>query len=421
MSNIVETKMRDAPWLGPEAPLGNREGGRDCHVCRTSAEKRLLLEIADMAPAISRRAGEMEAQRCIPRDLVDTLQSVGVFRLFVPRSHGGLELDLPAGIRIIEALARIDGSVGWTAMIGSTIHIIAGLLPRETYERIYGNGPDVLFAGSSQPVGTAEAADDGWRVKGRWPFASGCLHADWMIAMCVMTRNGKPLLGDDGKPLLRGFAMPASAWQIEDTWHVAGLEATGSHHIAFADKLVPAGHFFDFLNGASCLRGPLYQTAREVLPVMHGAFAVGVARGALDELLAFAGTGRQQLHAPVAMRDSEIFQGELGRIEAELRAAEALHRAQAASHWRHALAGTLRDEARFLEATQAGIWISAACVRVVDACFELAGGSAAYDSSPLQRRLRDMRVGAQHAAVHRRHYLGAGKRLLASASPSPVH
>ena len=143
-----------------------------------------------------------------------------------------------------------------------------------------------------------------------------------------------------------------------------------------------------------------------------------MARGALDELLALAGTGRQQMFSAVAMRDSEVFQSELGRIEAELKAAEALHRAQAASHWRHALAGTLKDEARFVEATQTAIWISTACVHIVDACFELGGGSSIYDTSPLQRRLRDMRTGAQHSVVHRRHYLNAGNRLLPSPLPT---
>ena len=231
--------------------------------------------------------------------------------------------------------------------------------------------------------------------------------------------DGKPLLGNDGNPLMRGFIMPAAEWQIEDTWHVAGLKATGSHHIAFKDKIVPTENFFDLMKGASCLQGPLHQTVREVMPIVHSAFSVGVARGALDELLALAGTGRQQLHTAVAMRDLETFQGELGRVEAELRAAQALLRVQAASHWRHALAGTLRDEARFVEATQAGIWIAGACTRVVDACFELAGASAIYETSPLQRRMRDMRVGAQHAIVHPRHYPNVGKQLL--ASPPSLH
>jgi alkylation response protein AidB-like acyl-CoA dehydrogenase len=91
------------------------------------------------------------------------------------------------------------------------------LLPRETYEQVYQNGPDAIIAGSSQPAGTAEAAAGGWRVNGRWPFASGCQHADWMFGACVMTEGGKPLAGEAGPSLVRGFFLPARDWQIEDT------------------------------------------------------------------------------------------------------------------------------------------------------------------------------------------------------------
>jgi alkylation response protein AidB-like acyl-CoA dehydrogenase len=112
------------------------------------------------------------------------------------------------------------------------------------------------------------------------------------------------------------------------------------------------------------------------------------------------------------MRESEIFQAELGRVAAEVRAARAVLQIQAASHWRHALAGTLKDEALFIEGTQTAIWIATTCVRAADACFALGGGSVVYDSSPLQRRLRDLHVAAQHAAVQQRHYVGAGKLRL---------
>jgi alkylation response protein AidB-like acyl-CoA dehydrogenase len=387
----------------------------DFDVCKAVAANRLLADIRGLAPALRARAAEMEAERRIPHDVVETLKAIGVFRLFVPRSHGGLELDLPKGLGIITALARIDGSIGWTAMIGNGAHLFAALLPRETYDQVYHNGPHVMIAGVSQPAGTAEATEGGWRVSGRWPFASGCLHADWMGGLCVMTaKDGQPLPAADGGkgPLVRGFFMPARDWQIDDTWHVAGLKATGSHHIVFRDKVVPVENFFDLANGMPCLLRPLYQSLLEVLPLFHGAFAIGLARGALDELIELAGTGRQQLHAARPMRDSETFQGELGRVAADLRAAEAFHRVQAASHWRRALAGTLKDEALLAEATQAGIWIAATCVRVVDAYFALAGGSAVYETSPLQRRLRDMHTAAQHATVQQRHYVGAGKFLL---------
>jgi alkylation response protein AidB-like acyl-CoA dehydrogenase len=96
--------------------------------------------------------------------------------------------------------------------------------------------------------------------------------------------------------------------RIEDTWYVAGLKGTGSHHIALRETLVPAANFFDFIDGAACLPGPLYQAVPQLVRLLHGASSVGMAEGALDELVALANTGRQQLGAPVPMRDSEIFQ-----------------------------------------------------------------------------------------------------------------
>jgi alkylation response protein AidB-like acyl-CoA dehydrogenase len=377
----------------------------------------MLADIRDLAPGVTARAAEIEAERRIPLDLVEKLRSIGVFRMLVPRSHGGLELDLPLALDVIAALGRIDGSVGWTAMIGNGGDIFAPLLTRETYDLVYQNGPDAIIAGSIQPAGTAEAAHAGWRVNGRWPFASGCLHADWMVGLCVVTEGGKPLsgpAGEPGPPLVRGFMMPARDWQIEDTWHVAGLKGTGSHHIVLRNALVPRANSFDLANGVPCLPGPLYQAVLQFLPLLHGANTVGMAEGALDELVALANTGRQQLRAAVPMRDSEIFRFDLGRIAADVRAARAFLEAQAASLWRHALAGTLKDEALFTQSTQTATWLVTTCVRVADACFTLGGGSALYETSPLQRRLRDLHAAAQHAVAHQRHYMDAGKLLLHS-------
>jgi indole-3-acetate monooxygenase len=135
---------------------------------------RLLLDIQDLAPDIAARAAEIEAARDMPNDLVEALRSIGIFRMFVPQSHGGLELDLPDGFKVLRALARIEASVGWTATISSVTQIFAPLMQRDIYDEVYRNGPDVIMAGSNQPGGTAEAAQGGWRVSGRWPLASGC-------------------------------------------------------------------------------------------------------------------------------------------------------------------------------------------------------------------------------------------------------
>jgi alkylation response protein AidB-like acyl-CoA dehydrogenase len=384
----------------------------------TNTAKRLLADIRELAPDITSRAGEIEAARRLPLDLVEALRSIGVFRVFVPQSHGGLELDLPTALEIMGTLGRIDGSVGWTAMIGSASAIFAPLLPRETYEQVYQNGP-VIIAGSTQSAGTAEAAAGGWRVNGRWPFASGCQHADWMLGLCVMTEGGKPLPGGAEPSLVRGFFLPARQWQIEDTWYAAGLKGTGSHHIALRDTVVPTANFFDLASGVPCIPGPLYQAVPQLLPLLHGAITVGIAEGALDELVELANTGRQQFRAAVPMQDSETFQGELGRVAAEVRAARAFLQVQAASHWRHALAGTLKDEALLTQGTQTAIWLATTCVRAADACFALGGSSALYETSPLQRRLRDLHAAGQHAAAQQRHYVSAGKLLLGGSVDRP--
>jgi alkylation response protein AidB-like acyl-CoA dehydrogenase len=219
--------------------------------------------------------------------------------------------------------------------------------------------------------------------------------------------------------LFRAFFLPARDWQIEDTWYVAGLKDTGSHHIALRDTLVPAANFFDLEGGVPCQPGPLYRAVRQVLPLLHGAVSVGMAEGAVDELVGLANTGRQQLRAAVPMRESETFQGELGRVGADLRAARAFLQAQAASHWRHALAGTLRDEALLTQGTQTATWLATTCVRVADACFALGGSSALYETSPLQRRLRDLHAAAQHAFAQQRNNASAGKLLLRGAVVSP--
>jgi len=380
-----------------------------------NAANRILSDIHDLAPQLGARVAEFEAARRIPPDVVSTLRSIGVFRMFVPRSHDGLALDLPAAADIIAALARIDGSLGWIVMIASNASLCAPLLPRETYDDIYRHGPDVIFAGSTQPLGTLDATDSGWRVSGRWPFASGCQHADFIIGAGTRTERGKPLCEatSEGVPLPPVcFMLPAREWQIEDTWRVSGLRATGSHHIAIKDATAAATQIFTLAEIAPCVPGPLYGSLLQVASMLMSAVAVGIAEAALDDIIAYADTGRRQQYAPAPMRDSETFHGELGRAAVDVRAARAFFESENARYWRRALAGTHDAPAFHAEVKQGAIWLTATCIDATMACFALGGGSAIYDGSPLQRRLRDLQAVGQHAVVQRRHYADAGKMLL---------
>ncbi|MEX3694110.1 acyl-CoA dehydrogenase family protein [Paraburkholderia sp. BR14263] len=412
-SNALHESDRPVP-KGHQAEIQAPSDDEGLEISSVAAG-RILDAIRDLAPDMLARVTEIEAGRCMPSDLIEKLRSIGVFRVFVPRSRGGLELDLPWGMEVISALARLDGSVGWTAMIGISSAIMSPRLPRQTYDLMYQEKSDIIIASVSMPGGTAEKVPGGWQISGRWPFASCCRNADWMAGLCVMSEGGKPLLGpagDAGPALVRGVALPASAWHIEDTWHASGLRGTGSHHIALQNVLASEANFFDFPAGASCEPGPLYQAWRHLQSVLIGAVCIGIAEGALSDVAELAQSGRQQLRAPAPMRDSEMVLGELGRIEADVRAARAAMQVQAESHWRHALAGTLNGQALYSEGIQTGIWIATICARAAHACFTLAGGVAVYESSPLQRRLRDLQAAAQHAMVHQRHYAEAGRMML---------
>jgi len=375
--------------------------------------KRVLADIRELAPKITARAAEIENRRQLPPDILKTLRSIGAFRLFVPQSHNGLELDLPEALEIIAALARIDGALGFAVGISNGNDLFAALLPLETYQLIYQEGPDVIIAGSVTPAGTAETADVGSRVSGRWQFTSGCQHADWTFGFCVLTERGEPIADQNGMPMVRGFFLPTRDWQMEDAWYAPGLKGAGSHHIGLKDTLIPTANMFDLADGGPCQSGPLYQAVPQLVPLLHAAICVGIAEGALDELIVHANTGRQQQVDKPIWR-TELFQNKIGQLAADLRAARAFLLVQAIGHWRHARAGTLRDEALLIQSAQTAIWLATTCARLADASFALAGGSALDDASPLQRRLLDLRAAAQHAIAQQRNYASAGKLLLDS-------
>jgi alkylation response protein AidB-like acyl-CoA dehydrogenase len=377
---------------------------------------RLLGDIQKLAPQIRPRAAEMESTGQIPRDMIDSLKSTGAFRIFAPRSYGGFELDLPDGLEIIQATARIESSVGWTVMISAGNGLMASLLRRQTRDQIYQTGPDVIFAGSLRVEGTAEATPDGWLINGRWPFASACQHADWIYGLCIMAEAGKPLLGPSGERLVRGCFLPSRHWQIKNTWQVAGLKATGSHDIELTDVVVPESRFFNPVDEPKQQVRPLYKVPKPYLPLMLASSLVGMAAGALDEIIQLANTGWQPHHAPSPMRNSEHFQAEIGRIGAELKAARCYLQVQAASHWNHALDGTLKLEPFFTHALEAAAWTASRCTGIANVCFALGEGYAVYESSGLHRRLRDVQVGAQHYIAQKRQFIRAGKLLLESGS-----
>jgi alkylation response protein AidB-like acyl-CoA dehydrogenase len=361
-----------------------------------------VLEAArDLAPEIARRAPEIEAGRRLPPDLVAALRSAGVFRMLVPRAFGGDAVDFPVSAAVLEELAGADGAVGWTAMIGCETAQIFCLLPRPTFERIYRAGPDVICAGAFAPEGVAEPGPGGLRARGRWGFASGCQHADWLFGNCAVQSSGP------GPPPLRCVALPAERWQIHDTWRVLGLRGTGSHDIELPETVVPEDQTFQLFGGVPTLAGPHFAAPLAQFSLHIGCVALGIARGALDDLVTLARGGKRRLYAASSLAESPLFQHALGRAALDLEAARALLFGRVAEFWADACAGAVPPE-RVPHFLSAVAWTADTCARVVGACYRAGGGSALREASPLQRRLRDIQTLTQHASVQDSVFTTAG-------------
>jgi indole-3-acetate monooxygenase len=385
----------------------------------TTEAARLLAAVSDLAPLLGARSEDIEQARRIPRDIADRLGRLGLFRTLVPRSHGGFELSVPEVVPLIETLSAADSSVGWVAMIATVSQLFVSRLPRATYDQVYADGSDVMVVGAGTPAGRAEVIDGGYRVSGRWPLVSGCQNAQWIVGHCVVCREGEPLMSGQG-PTTRFVIAPAARWRVEETWLASGLAGTGSHHVILDNVEIPDASTLDLFHDPSCVPGPLESPPGPFTPTFHAAVAVGIATAAVADLVSLAGAGRRQLFAVIDLRDSPVFQHALGRLSAELRAARALLEVQAERLWRRAVAGTLDDKVDFADALQGSAWIHAACTNVVSDCYTLAGASAVLNTSPLQRRLRDIHAARQHVFAQERFYASVGKNALGFAPVHPI-
>jgi alkylation response protein AidB-like acyl-CoA dehydrogenase len=352
----------------------------------TDARAATLEAVQALAPEFRVRAAEGEALRTMPADLAVRVKRAGLFRLALPRALGGWELDPATLVEIIEQLSCADGSAGWSVFIGNSTAFFAWLEPGVARDMI---GGDVGFASTSMfgPYGQAVAngADD-VAVSGRWPFNSGCPHAEWLqVGVSV-----------PGEANWQFAFVPRHLATIEDTWHAMGLRGTGSHHLSMAEVHVPREHLAAPLFEPARHDGPLWRLPGFSLATIFGlGFPLGVARRALDEFSALAGRKSRGDGTRTLSQDGHV-QAQVAAAEAGLRAARAFALDTIGEIWMTACAGdppSVEQRGRLLLVSSQAM---RAAVQAVDTSFYLAGAGAVYDDQPLQRCFRDIHTANQH-------------------------
>jgi alkylation response protein AidB-like acyl-CoA dehydrogenase len=371
----------------------------------------VLDRLAPLLPGIAARAAEIEQARQLPADLAQQLVEAGVFKLCVPLSLGGGEAHPRVLLEAIETTARADGSVGWNVMIGATSGTTAAYLAPAAAQRIHGS-PKAVTGGIFAPRGKAVREGDGWRVSGTWQWASGNAQVQWMKAGCIAWEDGRPRMLRDGVPEVLTVYLPRESLTFADNWHVSGLCGTGSCDMSVEDLLVPAEQALSLVRDRPRVDTALYRfPVFGLLAMGCAAVALGIARGAIDDLVTLAGAKVPTLaRRPLAERTAT--QADIARAEAGVRAARAFLLEAIDAAWADAEAGTSIPLDRRMALRLAATHATEAATRAVDACYTLAGGSSVYRTSPLQRRFRDIHVITQHMMVAPPSYEVAGRVVL---------
>ena len=368
----------------------------------TQHRDEILDAVAALAPTIRAAGDRIEAERRVPDEIVQGLADAGVLRMMLPRRVGGDELDPASAFAVIEALSRIDGSVGWVAMIAAgTPAFVVPWLPDDVTYALLGQDLSRLMVGALAPRGRAVAVDSGYRVSGRWPFGSGCEHARWLASGAVVHDGDTPRLDERGQPVRRLVLLPQESCTIHDTWHVAGLRGTGSHDYSADDLFVPHEHAVDHSLPKHHDR-PLY--AVKFLLIAHAAHALGVARHALDAF--------QEQAARGGLRERPLAQLRLAQAEALVSSSRTYVLSAVDDAWQTANAGvspSIAQRAAIRLAITNAVQSAAEAVRLL---YDAAGGASIYTSSPLERLFRDIHVTTQHAVVATPSYELLGRALL---------
>jgi len=376
-----------------------------------------LVRARALGPAIRAAADEIERTRRIPEPLLTRLHDSGLLRLFLPRAYGGGEVEPGQYLAAVMEVSRHDASIGWNMFVANSSALIAPHVPPETAAEIFGN-PRTIIAWGPPNTCRARAVPGGYRVSGRWDFASGCRQALWMgMHGHVEEADGTLRLNPAGRPTVRTLLFAADKAALIDTWNTIGLRGTASDSYTVEDLFVPeafSGTRED--PGGRSIPGPLYAFT------MQGLYAVGVAgvglgaaREMLSELIRLAAAKTPRGLARLA--DQPLIQAEIARAEARLGSAEAYLRSVLAEIYARAdrwAAIDAEDRARVRLACANAIQ---GAIEVADAIYKAAGVDAIFPGSPFERRFRDIHTLSQQIQSRSSHFEAVGRILLGTDDP----
>jgi len=392
-----------APLLSPadRIELSHRNGKLKAPTVEEIEEttSAIIARINAIAPTIREHQPEADEKRAMPEASYRALRDTGALHLAIPRQYGGFETSIASQLRISAAVAAIDGSAGWLTALFNVSAWGVSIFAERARDDVFGD-PECTACGVLMPTGIAIPVEGGYRVTGRWAYASGSDHATW-ANLAVLVNRG------DGAPVdVAGVLIPRADYRLEDTWFSSGMRATASNTIVVEDVLVP-GHravsLRDAVNNPRCdeyREHPLYRAALgPVLALSLVGPQLGMGRAALDYVIANAGLKGIAYTGYPRQADSVGFQLQVARAASKIDTAH-LHAFRAAAD--------IDDAARRgddLDASARGR-VRGDCAVAIESITEALsilmsahGASGFASTSPLQRIWCDSNIAARHAVL----------------------
>ena len=390
----------------------------------TSLNGKDLVQTANkLGSVLNQNINEEENNGRLSPSVVKALKEAGFYKLFLPKSLGGLEADPLTVAKVVEEVASHNTAAGWSLMVANTTLLMLSRIPEKGIDEIFGNDPDSFIAGTVHPPMMATRSEGGYVINGRNPLVSNVHEAQWLMVLALVIENGQPKMVD-GHPEILGIYMKAGDCKIIDTWQVIGMHATDSNDIEAKDVFVPDQRVCYLMHEFK--PGPHFEKPLYHFPAAGGNIAcllapvsLAVASNAINELKAIA-SKKTPLGSMVPIRDRGVIQRKLGIAEALVRSSRAYLHEAIEKCWQITSAG----ESVSLEA-KAGLALAAAhtnqsCVQAVELMYTAAGSSGIYKRSKMAHYLSDAQVLRQHGFMNESRYETAAQVFLGLPPDLPI-
>ena len=388
-------------------------------------EQPVVQAAAAIKPALRQYQDEIERAQRFPQELVEQLRDAGCYRMTVPQSLGGLQLDPLSYLRVVELMAEGCGSVGWNLANNGIVQLISLGLPDEGVAELYANGPSTPGAGTAvQGGGEAVPVEGGYRVTGRWSFGSGSPEASWMLGSFQILDNGKPRLGPEGRPLYwRGYFARSEVEIVPGSWDVAGLRGTGSFDWTVSDVFLPERRTMVHAGAPLDNQWDRWPGVTYKLPTQcwvgphHSAVITGIARAGIDALIELAG-GKTPRGRTGLLCDNPQVQDAVGRADAILNAGRAYRSAMIAELWNTMAAGHETTREQRARCRLASTYAADSARQAMDLVYRHGGSTSFQRRSRLAECWRDLQVVGQTVTIAPEWY-PIGGRVYLGLDPGP--